>query len=240
MNTKIIFNTFLICVFMAVVPVICSCSDSDDAENGSNEAGKLVGGWGSGNISFLLYDDGMMSYDDNRKYKWAYNEATGILSTDALYRSQNLQWQVTLLDTASWSGIQLYGDKNTMTFSRCAPRSAALAVLKGRKFINSLDNSIWTCDYLSGGTGLRSWYQLRLNSYDGKEDFVILYNYDYQTIIESREEDKITIVESMKNRDEHNEIVIEHPYSYKRLHVICTFRDGRKTPYARLDLRTAD
>lgn len=70
----------------------------------------------------VLFNDGIMlgSYKSNKNIpnefnlsKWTYDDQTKTLATDAAIGNNNLQWQLTMINEDSWTGLPLWNDKST-------------------------------------------------------------------------------------------------------------------------------
>lgn len=200
----------------------CSSNDSDDdapAYNSSSVSRKLWGGWrrsiNNGSTELLLWDNGKLYYKQTNQnsgsnFSWNYNEGTRILATTA----SDYQWEITLSDSTSWTGIALYGSKSTVKFSRASAFFSAMVALGERTWINSRDNTEWTPN--------NKYPETRLNMKNGNTRVQIIPDYIVR-IEESVAQDKIFVRQysSYSYKQVIYECVIDHPYSYKNIRVSC-------------------
>lgn len=206
---------------MIVDSCICfaSCGDDNDENkvpsyNSSSTSRKLWGGWyrPANNLSqvMLLFDNGKMYfYETNQNgsydFTWNYNDNTGILATTVGEK----QWTVTLTDSTAWTGIMLWGKKESMTFKRLDALSEARIVLDKRIWVNISNGTEWTPAFRNN----KYYYMENGNSYIN----IIPGN---AKVYESIAQDKIFIREFYSSKIIY-ECVIDHPYSYENVRVSC-------------------
>lgn len=131
MKLRLLTNSMLM-VFSAM---LISCSfvscggDDEDDDNTSytlSESSKFVGFWETGVtymnngmsdvLRFILFEEGIMRFIENGSVKecnWNYSKNTGILATTANFHGINPQWEITIANTGSWSGLSLWKQDGT-------------------------------------------------------------------------------------------------------------------------------
>lgn len=130
--------TYVALVMSVFLLTACPSDDKEDDYNIDTSTSRLVGYWTIRNCTsytgpngklnykdayFILYEEGKIRYlNENNNVKegsWNYNKDTGLLATTAEYRSNNWQWEVSMIEDNEWAGFALWSDdKKTLLAKR--------------------------------------------------------------------------------------------------------------------------
>ena len=236
MNNRILYLlTSVVVIILSAGFASCGDDDDDDSNSYSSSSSKSLIGFWLGPVSkyqndyFFFYDNGAMLYGNystlqtsfvDTEAKWKYDEETKLLSTTA----GSFQWEVTLVDSLNWAGISLWGNKDPYTYKRADAKTTAMKILKGCNWVDSSDNSEW------------HWGTYGCNCVSGSKREDGDFDWSYGDAVQSLAKDRIYLYGSKNHSDKYDQIIIEHPYSYNKVHVIANFKDGYTTPYLKLNL----
>jgi len=211
MQNMVVNKRLWIVMALVYALMLSSCGNVDEPESqdptsptgATGIERQILGTWtgdmGTLSLSFTLLTNGkVISTGENGTgwYEWNYNPDTGILATTMpRYRitgGESLQWQLTLISEESWTGLSLGQSPTSFVAKRGYAETSLYNIIAYRDLWLSNDKkkmplSTFYGNFYIGSSG---------NPYNG-------------TIVESREDDTITIWR----------FTVHHPYDYDNVYI---------------------
>ena len=151
--------------------LLSSCS-SDSSEEGSDKNvmnNSYVGYWEIPHIDvglnnypsyyMLLYKEGLMKGGSNLKnddfiktYKWKFDKSSNNLITTAIQNRHNLQWNITMKENNSWTGLALWdmtSSNKTCVASKKVDSALLYLILSRKKWIGGYEDGQLTLSNVS-------------------------------------------------------------------------------------------